>query len=367
VKRPPLISARTFGGFLAVVFLLANPGSGSAATDAPAGMVLVPAGEFTMGSGEGGYDERPVHRVTLSAYYMDRCEVTVAEFAVFVRATGAVDAIEGSWFRHSVEGCLDLLAHYERRYGVTCAAFAPQADADGDAPWQQGSDALRWRAGVAALRVLLGADANLADEPAKTLATVPAIQALVKAQAMMPARSVTWRDAAAYAGWAGKRLPTEAEWEKAARGTAANAYPWGNDWDAARCRAGLAPAAGPVAVGSFPAGASVYGCLDMAGNVWEWCADWYGPASYEGPEGVVDPTGPVGLANGELPGPDPKARLFRENKQGRETDTRKVVRGGSWAGGAPGQTEFNQRSARRLWSNPGYWSDDTGFRCAKDL
>jgi len=333
----------------------------------PPGMVLVPAGEFTMGANDGGYDEAPTHQVRLSAYFIDRCEVTVGDFAAFVRATDAVDTIEGSWFRFSAEGCIDLLAHYEKRYGVAFAAFKTPTPQDAAAADQLDADLLRWQAGIAAMRVLLGPDAKLADSPAAKLSTLPQVQALVRDQARLPVRCVAWRDANNYAQWAGKRLPTEAEWEKAARGTDGRVYPWGSVWDAKRARAGLSEVAGPAPVGSYPEGASPYGCLDMAGNVWEWCADWYGPATYTETDRAIDPKGYAGLANGELPQQDPAANLFQKNKQGRETNTRKVLRGGCWVGGATGQTEFNNRCARRLWSNPDYWSPDTGFRCVKDL
>jgi formylglycine-generating enzyme required for sulfatase activity len=334
---------------------------------APEGMVLVPAGDFTMGSDEGLFDEAPAHRVRLSAYYIDRCTVTNAEFAAYVRASDGVDSVQGPWFRFSAEGCLDLIAHYERRYRGSLQSCDPSR-AKGDAErGRMEADRLRWTSGVAALRVLLGSDGRLADRPSDALAREPVVRALMESGARLPVRAVTWHDAAAYAHWAGKRLPTEAEWEKAARGTDARTYPWGSAWDPTRCRAGLGEDAGPEPVGSYPSGASPYGCLDMAGNVWEWCADWYGESYYSGCEGITDPQGPAGLANGELPAPDPAAKLFRESRQGRESDTRKVVRGGCWAGGAPGQTEFNTRCSRRLWSNPDYWPTDTGFRCARDL
>jgi formylglycine-generating enzyme required for sulfatase activity len=336
----------------------------------PPGMVFVPAGEFLMGSDEGNFDERPAHRVGLAGYFVDQTEVTIAAYNAYVRAADRYDAVEGPWFRVSTEACVALLARYEQRYGVTFADFHPASPAEQAAAERLTLDTLHWKAAVAALRVLLGRDQAAADGAAAALAALPAVQTLIGAEARRPVTFVTWRDAAAYARWAGKRLPTEAEWEKAARGTDGREYPWGRDWDPRRARTGLDVDAGPAAVGSYPEGASPYGCVDMAGNVWEWCADWYGESYYqECADGVLNPPGPRGRPDGELPPPDPTANYLRNAaKQGRESDTRKVVRGGCWAGagGMIGLTEFNNRCARRLWSNPGYWSQDTGFRCVQD-
>jgi formylglycine-generating enzyme required for sulfatase activity len=120
-----------------------------------------------------------------------------------------------------------------------------------------------------------------------------------------PIVDVTWADAAAYAKWAHGELPTEAQWEKAARGTEARKFPWGDSWDDSPCANSVHEAlSGTAPSGSFPAGASPYGCRDMAGNVWEWCKDWYNRETWRADHGA-DPQGP---AEG----------LFR------------VMRGGSW-------------------------------------
>ncbi len=121
-----------------------------------------------------------------------------------------------------------------------------------------------------------------------------------------PIVEVTWDEAAAYAAWMDKRLPSEAEWEKAARGTDGRRYPWGDEWDASRCGGtGLfSLPTGTAPAGSHPSGKSPYGCLDMAGNVLEWCADWYGSTYYQ-----------------SAPNRNPKGPC---------SGTSRVVRSGSW-------------------------------------
>jgi formylglycine-generating enzyme required for sulfatase activity len=225
-------------------------------------MVLVPAGEFTMGSDDGDADEKPAHRVYLDDYYIDKYEVTTSRYAAFLRETGR--AKPQYWNRISLVS-------------------------DGDRP-------------------VVGVD---------------------------------WNDADAYCRYYGKRLPTEAEWEKAARGTDGRVYPWGNgnptrrlaSFDQSRWSemgyALLAP------VKSHDGGKSPYGVYHMAGNVWEWVADWYANSYYQNSPSQ-NPTGP-------------SSGSFR------------VVRGGYW-----GSSPQALRSASRYYGiDPTDRNNGLGFRCLK--
>jgi formylglycine-generating enzyme len=245
--------------------------SASAPGPAPAGMVWIPGGEFSMGCADprscpcGGKeamgDSRPIHRVSVDGFFMDQTEVTNDEFARFVAATG---------YR-------------------TIAEIAPTAAEFPTAPPENlvaGSTVFTPPAGPVPLnnhfhwwRYVHGADWRHPEGP----------QSDIAGRGSYPVVQVAYDDAVAYARWAGKRLPTEAEWEFAARGPqAGKRYSWGDElnpggkWQAniwqgkfpvtdtaADGFAGIAP------VKKFPP--SAFGLYDMAGNVWEWCADWYRP------------------------------------------------------------------------------------------
>ncbi|MFP4056484.1 MAG: formylglycine-generating enzyme family protein [Candidatus Brocadiia bacterium] len=246
-----------------------NPADGST-------LLLVPAGQFLMA------DSGRPKRVTLPAFYIDRTEVTNAQYAAFLAA----------------------------------------CEKEGDAAWRH------------------------PDQPSDKKDHEPTFWSnphLGKAQGHHPVVGIDWFDATAYARWAGKRLPTEAEWERAARGSDGRTYPWGEQppEEVALHRANFlgsfAAADGfkyTAPAGSFPQGASPAGCLNMAGNVCEWTADWFAPL--------------------------PDARRL-DNPTGPPTGTQRVVKGGSWNFQAAGLRTYNR------WAmDPRKRLASVGFRCARD-
>ena len=248
------------------------------------GMVLIPAGEFRMGSNSGGYNnEKPVHSVYVDAFYMDKYEVTNAQYAAFLNAKGKHAEAGRKW--------LDI----------------------GD-----GSERIEYVAGV--YRAKGGYENH-------------------------PVVEVSWYGAVAYSKWKGKRLPTEAEWEKAARGNLSGLkYPWGNSID--RNKANYGHIGDTTAVGKYAANG--YGLYDMAGNVWEWCLDEYNSGFYA----VSSSQNPLSGAN--------SIRWILDNYTG--VRGRRVIRGGSWNPLAPGP-----RVAYRFNTLAGVTGPGLGFRCARTV
>jgi formylglycine-generating enzyme required for sulfatase activity len=237
----------------------------------PAGeMVFVPAGAFWMGSNEGHEDEGPRHQVHLGAFWIDRYEVTNAQYAEFLNAT---------------EG-------YQGRCGGHICADTKAENPDSRLLYEGGRYV---------------AERGYEDHP------------LIE---------VSWYGAKAYCEHHGKRLPSEAEWEKAARGTEGTAYPWGEEFDPQKLNSDDR-VGDTTPVGSYPQGASPYGACDMAGNVWEWVADWYAP----------------------YPGSGYRSPFF---------GTYKVVRGGSW-----NHPATDARVSSRDFAHPERRIGVVGFRCAK--
>jgi formylglycine-generating enzyme required for sulfatase activity len=224
-------------------------------------MVLIPAGEFTMGSPRDNPDERPQKRVVLDAFHIDKFETSVGRYGKYLVATG--DTPPELW-----------------------GQVNPNLDGD------------------------------------------------------LPVVGVDWDQATRYCKWAGKRLPTEAEWEKAARGTDGRNYPWGNTGQPTQfANLGKGGTFGYTKsltkVGSYETGKSPFDVYDMIGNVWEWTADWYDARSYQ-----------------TMPDKNPK---------GPETGKERVIRGGSWA-----RVPLVSRTSARLKAAPSSQTNTIGFRCAKD-
>jgi formylglycine-generating enzyme required for sulfatase activity len=224
-------------------------------------LLYVPAGEFTMGSDDGSSDEKPVHTVTLDAFWIDRTEVTNKMYSQCVEAGVCEEPTNTNSFRRS------------SYYG----------------------------------------NSNFDN---------------------YPVIYVNWNMAKTYCEWADRRLPTEAEWEKVARGENASVYPWGNNAPNNNLLNFQSAVGDTTEVGTYPDGASIYGAYDMAGNVWEWVNDWYSETYYS--------SSPA------------------SNPEGPDSGQYRVLRGGAWS-----HYQNVVRSALRLSLDPSYSYLDVGFRCSR--
>lgn len=330
-----LLGAAAFGVTFAIVRFF--PASSS---EKMSGMVWIPGGEFVVGSDAGPATERPAHRVRLDGFWIDEHEVTNAQFRAFVEAAGYVTTAERKPEWEELQKTLPpgTPKPPDDRLVPGSMVFTPPA---GPVPL---TDAAAW------WRYVPGASWRHPEGPGST----------TDGRDDHPVVHVSWDDAAAYARWAGKRLPTEAEWEVAARGGLdRKRFTWGDDPPAdgaklANIWQGDFPHRNRTLDGydrtapvkSYPPNG--YGLYDTAGNVWEWCADWYRADEYArraGREPLVNPAGP---ADSWDPA-DPHA-------------PKRVTRGGSFLCHVSYCESY--RPAARRGTAPDTGMSHLGFRCA---
>jgi formylglycine-generating enzyme required for sulfatase activity len=308
------------------------------------GMVYIPGGTFLMGSNESGKygDEAPQHWVNLKSFWMDATEVTNAQFAAFISATGYVTTAEKAPDWNELKKALPpgTLKPSDDQLVAASLVFqqtASPVDFNNYGQWWKWVEGANWKHPEGMKSDIIGKE-------------------------NYPVVHVSWYDAMAYCKWAGKRLPTEAEWEYAARGSQINAkYPWGqeavtkgeskmNSWEGAFPYSNnkkdgyvkLAP------VKQYPS--NKYGLFDMAGNVWEWCSDWYDAGYYKtfSADTVTNPQGP------------------KKSDDPYEPYTpKKSLRGGSFLCNDSYCSGY--RVARRMKSSPDTGLENTGFRCVKSI
>jgi eukaryotic-like serine/threonine-protein kinase len=265
-------------------------------------MLRIPAGEYIHGVSQQDIqtllalcpscqtdsltDARPQTVIYLDEFWIDKTEVTNAQFGKFVAETGYLTSAEAT-----------------DQYSYVQDTSIKKFVYDGGADWRHPRG----------------------------------ISSSIKGKEQYPVTQISWQDASAYCQWAGRRLPTEAEWEKAARGTDGRLFPWGNEAPSQLDLNFNLNVVGPVAVGSFPKGASEYEALDMSGNLWEWVQDYHSEDYY--------------------------AAIPTSNPLGPLTGKERVMRGGSWASEFDPWLEF-VTAMYRLANQDFVSSDVLGIRCA---
>jgi formylglycine-generating enzyme required for sulfatase activity len=299
-----VVSCGVLGALLPLLADAQNLGEGTASNvcaGAPSDMVCVSAGTFTMGSNIGDADELPAHSVTLSEFLIDKYEVSFGRYMQCVLA-----------------GKCGVPRYYpplkqRRVVGTKIISKLPK----------KGPGARR-------------------ATPRKAMEIKVAT---ILVDTRLPAAGITWTDAKKYCEYKGRHLPTEAQWEYAARGARGNYYAWGGTPPICERVNSVKCGKHPKPVRSLAKGASPFGALHMTGNAWEWVHDWYDAKHYAVSKGATDPTGPDNFAD-----PVSGQRKYRYRS----------LRGGSWSG-IPSEL----RTAYRYRLLPTMYANDIGFRCAK--